>query len=275
MTRIEQKAMQMLRVANTSVRASRIAFGTAALHHLRRAEREALLLEAVGNGITHFDTAPYYGFGIAERALATLSKRPDVTIATKVGLYPPGGADAHAGVVSARKIFGRLVPRMSRPIVDLEVSRARESLRGSLRRMRRDRVDILFLHEPRPELVATDEWMRWLESEGDRVGAVGLAGEPERILPFVNVNSPLAAVIQTRDSFQLQEAAPLRAAGHSPHITYGHLGKGYPVRDAHERLARAVACFPETILLVSTRRRERVRLLARSVEVTCQNTRPR
>ena len=64
--------------------------------------------------------------------------------------------------------------------------------------MRRERVDVLFLHEPHRELVQTDEWLRWAEAEKDRVGAMGVAGEAERLLPFIETSSPLATIDQTR-----------------------------------------------------------------------------
>src|SRR5262245_58980478 len=159
--------MQSLRVGNTALRVSRIAFGTAAVHHLpHAAQRETLLRSAADMGISHFDTSPYYGFGIAERALAALAHQSSTTtVATKVGLYPAGGADAPGVAVFCRKVAGRVVPALSRAVVDFLVARARDSLSGSLCRMRRERVDVLFLHEPRRELVQTDEWMRWMESE--------------------------------------------------------------------------------------------------------------
>jgi len=143
--------MQSLRVGNTEIRASRIAFGTASIHHVRRAaDRHRLLLAAADIGISHFDTSPYYGFGIAERSLAVLANRcATTTIATKVGLYPPGGADSTAVAMLWRKLAGVVMPGLSRPLVDFHVACARESLSGSLRRMRRERCDVLFLHEPR------------------------------------------------------------------------------------------------------------------------------
>lgn len=257
--------MDMLRVANANISASRIAFGTSGLHHVAAPERERLLLTALENGVTHFDTSPYYGFGVAERALATLATKA-VTVATKVGLYPPGGADSSESIVLARKVVGRFVPRLSRPIASLNVAHARASLLGSLRRMRRDRVDLLFLHEPRYDLLSCDEWLRWLDSERDRIGAVGVAGEPQHLLPFVMASSPMAGVVQARDSLRSEEAAPLREAGHAPQITFGHLANRDPALSVTQVLCRAMERFPSTILLVSTRRPEHIREWTRCVE---------
>ena len=130
--------------------------------------------------------------------------------------------------------------------------------------MKRERVDLLFLHEPIRELVDTDEWLRWTETERDRVGAMGVAGEAERILPFVQTASPLATVVQTRDSLARQEAAPVRAAGCRPHITYGHLAHRDAALRAAATLTDTIACWPDTVLLVSTRHVERIRELERA-----------
>jgi D-threo-aldose 1-dehydrogenase len=157
---------------------------------------------------------------------------------------------------------GKLLPRLSRPLVNYAVERARASLSGSLRRMRRERVDILFLHEPRRDLIATDEWLRWMDVERERIGAIGLAGEADRLLPFVREASPLADVMQTRDSLGSQEASPLRAGGGSPQITYGHLARRDPSVPIGELIRNTIERWPDTVLLISTRRAERIRELA-------------
>ncbi|MBC8027722.1 MAG: aldo/keto reductase, partial [Steroidobacteraceae bacterium] len=82
-------AMHTIPLPGTPVKLSRLAFGTASLHHLASTRRRAdLLRTAFDHGITHFDTSPYYGDGIGERALAALGAAG--TVATKVGLYPRG-----------------------------------------------------------------------------------------------------------------------------------------------------------------------------------------
>src|ERR1700733_3571333 len=133
--------MQLVRLENTTMTLSRLAFGTTKIQYLRDATRpEHLIQTAFDAGFTHFDTAPYYGFGIAETTLGAFTRaRHDITISTKVGLYPPGRTDQSSNLVWARKLAGKLIPYLSKPTVDFSVGRARESLRGSLRRLRRDR----------------------------------------------------------------------------------------------------------------------------------------
>ena len=78
-------------IDGTDIEVSRLGFGTSSLHHLlSRRDRRSLLLHAESVGITHFDTAPYYGYGLAERelGLALRDRRSRITVTTKVGLYP-------------------------------------------------------------------------------------------------------------------------------------------------------------------------------------------
>ncbi|GAB4036775.1 MAG: aldo/keto reductase [Rubrivivax sp.] len=90
------------------------------------AEAEALLLEALDLGVTHFDTAALYGFGRNEtlvgRVLAPHRER--VFLASKCGLH---------GVDGQRVIDGR-------------PETIRWSVEQSLQRLRTDRLDLLYLH---------------------------------------------------------------------------------------------------------------------------------
>lgn len=69
---------------------SRLAFGTSRLHYVGQADRQRLLALAVDCGICHFDTAPVYGDGLAERELGRFLKgrRSGLLIATKYGVAP-------------------------------------------------------------------------------------------------------------------------------------------------------------------------------------------
>jgi len=259
---LRKTRLETVTLAGTALSTSRLAFGTASLHRLRdvRARRH-LLHAALDIGITHFDTAPYYGFGLAESALGDLATEA-VTVTTKVGLYPPGGAPQSAPAVWARKVGGKLWPALSRPEADLAVARARASLHGSLRRLGREQVDLLLLHEPDHRLFDADEWQRWLEDATPLFRAVGVSGEAVRVLPFVQAGEPIAQVVQTRDSLAGDEAAPLRAAGRSPQITFGHLAGrsdlGTPAAVA-DVLRSSLARHPDTVLLLATRRVENLR----------------
>ena len=160
--------MNHVTLAGTGLRTSRFIFGTASLFNVGgRRRRLALLEAAIDRGFTHFDTAPYYGFGWAERDLgAVLKRHPGITVTTKVGIYSPGGEFQSQASVLLRKAAGRAIPALSKPAVDFALTRARRSLTDSLNRLQCEQVAAYMLHEPEIELLDTDEWQRWLDEIG-------------------------------------------------------------------------------------------------------------
>lgn len=261
--------MRRIRIDGTTLEVSRWSFGTASLHHLPwRAQRESLLAEALEFGFTHFDTSPYYGYGLAEAALGLVlwQHRASVTIATKVGLYPRFATAASLPRSWCIKAAGKFWPALSRPLVDWTVRRARRSLDDSLARLGTDYVDILFLHEPVDALVHADEFLAWLEHErrDGRVRYWGVAGEADRVLPWIASWSPLAEVVQVRDSLTARQADPVVEHGRRLQYTYGYLSDAKPAGNVANRdlLVRILERNSTGSVLVSTRRKDRVRELA-------------
>jgi D-threo-aldose 1-dehydrogenase len=253
------------RLPGTELQLSRFAFGTASLHQLSSSRLRRTLLEAaVAHGFTHFDTAPIYGFGLSERELAPhLAAEPSLTVATKVGLYPPGNKEQTWAAVLARKVLGKLYPPLSRVHVDLSVKMAETSLGASLKRLGRERLDILFIHEPDVALIETEEWQRWLGRERDRgrLRAFGIAGTIARIEPFLSNTSPLAQVIQTADSIDGREADRVLDAHRPLQITYGYLSAARRSGghfEPRQLLVEALRRNRTGTILVSTRRPERL-----------------
>lgn len=128
--------------------------GLARLHHLASAgDRERVIRTAFEAGIHGFDAAPSYGDGLAERELGrVLSGAGGSRVTTKFGI--PGARigewpmPVYLGVRAAGKVLGRAF--------GADFSRRRfttaelvTSVEGSLRRMRRDVLDLLLAHEPR------------------------------------------------------------------------------------------------------------------------------
>jgi D-threo-aldose 1-dehydrogenase len=252
-------------IPGTSLRCSRFIFGTASLFNVgSRARRLALLTAAVDAGFTHFDTAPYYGFGWAERDLGELLRiRPGITVTTKVGIYSPGGEDATHAAVFLRKAVGRLVPAISRPTVDFTLSRARKMLDASLSRLARERVELYMLHDPQPAMVQTDEWSRWLENEVDRgrVGAFGVASTADRLVSFLDQAPGLAAIVQAPDSLDAREADCLLGRNSPLPITYGYVSAARSRGDSRavsDILVESLRRNADGAIIVSTTRMDRL-----------------
>jgi aryl-alcohol dehydrogenase-like predicted oxidoreductase len=251
--------MREVMLPGTGLKVSRFIFGTGSLHHLGRdTNAERLLDAAADHGFSHFDTAPYYGLGLGETLLGRLlRRRPHCTATTKVGLYPRLDGGTRLAML-AGKSAGRLIPPLSRPHADWSVRRAKVSLERSLRRLGRERIELLLLHEPDAALLDSDEWRRWLEEES-RVLQFGLAGETEQLLPFARRRDPLARLLQTRDSLARREADAF--GDRFPQITYGYVSSGNG-GEARTTLEGAFKRQREGAVIVSTRRAERLALYA-------------
>jgi aryl-alcohol dehydrogenase-like predicted oxidoreductase len=255
----------------TDLAVSRLSFGTASLHHLpSSAARQALLAAALDYGFSHFDTAPSYGLGISEWELGKfLRSRPSgVTVASKAGLYPPGGTPRHGTVsVWLRKGMGKLLPALSAPMVDWSVASAAKSLEQSLRVLHRDCLDVLFLHEPTPGLLDADDFLKWLQQQrsAGKIRYWGLAGPLKRFAGWAQ--HPLAQVLQIRDGADGAGTVQLRQTGREPQFTYGCLSS---VRDegfsAIDAVKAALKKNPAGSVLVATRKITHLPALVQAAE---------
>ncbi len=122
-----------------------LGMGTAAIGNLYRAmpdaEAHAAVHAALDAGIHYFDTAPHYGFGLAEERLgAVIRGRDDVIVSTKVGrlLAPTEAKGERHGFVDARPFA---------PVFDYSHDAILRSHEESLCRLHRDRVEILLAHD--------------------------------------------------------------------------------------------------------------------------------
>lgn len=261
--------LKQIVLPGTGLSVSRLILGTASLFNVgdKRA-RHRLIDAAIDAGFSHFDTAPLYGFGMAERDLGdVLRHRDGITLTTKVGLYAPGGEEQSALRVTARKALGRVVPALSRAQSDFSADRARNSLDASLRRLRRDRIDLYMLHEPDIATVDVPRWIDWLAEERarGRIGAFGIAADADRLGPFLTAGGPLIDplidIVQTTDSLARREADAVVASGRALAISYGYvsaarrLGDRRPVPTV---LAEAIALRPGSAIIVSTTKIDRL-----------------
>ena len=197
---------------------------------------------------------------------SVLANQSDATVATKAGLYPPGGVQ-HDFSVFFRKVAGKLVPIFSKAVVDWSIDRARKSLTGSLRRLGRSRIDLYLLHEPEAHLLAADEWLPWLLNPSAAASRLLELRRTPRFPASLTGGHPLARIVQCSDSIANAEADALIRAG-SVQITFGYVtsAKHDPKADAESALAGALRRNSKGCILVSTTKEERIRRFAELVE---------
>ena len=132
-----------------SLEFTELGMGTAPLGNMYRAIDEAQAQDALtaawDAGVRFFDTAPLYGYGLAETRLGHFLRgrpRDDYTLATKVGRYMEPVAPGHrSGVGKWHDVPCR------REIFDYTRSGIYRSFDQSMARLGVDRVDIIHCHD--------------------------------------------------------------------------------------------------------------------------------
>ena len=153
----------------------RIGFGTAPLGNMFRAipddEAAATVQAAWDQGIRYFDTAPLYGAGLAELRLGeVLARRPrdEFVLSSKVGRVVLDEVEDPATRQLGEK--GALFEhgRPNRIVNDYSADATLQSIEDSLKRLRTDRLDIVWVHDVAQDFYG-DEWINVYESA--RTGA--------------------------------------------------------------------------------------------------------
>jgi aryl-alcohol dehydrogenase-like predicted oxidoreductase len=209
--------MRSRRLGRTDLVVSEIGFGTwtiATDWWGKVDDKAGLVYAALDAGITFFDTAPVYGdAGFGETILADLlGPRDDVVITTKCGY------DIDAP---------RIAPGHSERPQDWGPESVRKQVEDSLKRLDRERIELLQLHNVRIEPVRDNELWAELEElrrEG-KVGEVGVALGPAIGWVDEGVESlrrrPIAS-LQT--VFNLLEQEPGRTFAAEPAVAERRVG---------------------------------------------------
>jgi aryl-alcohol dehydrogenase-like predicted oxidoreductase len=130
---------------------------------------------ALDGGVNWVDTAPFYGWGHAEEVVGrALAGREDVLVFTKCGTLRRDDGDDY---------------------MDLSPESIRRGCEESLRRLRRERIDLLQFHDPDPEVPIEESWGVLLElvAEG-KVRHGGLSNHPPELVERALAVGPVAAL---------------------------------------------------------------------------------
>ena len=213
--------MKKVQIGNSPIILSQLAFGTSSLHRIfKKSERIQLLTSAIEQGISHFDTSPYYGGGIAEEALGNLysMKIGSITVTTKFGIY--------SNVSDSNSFFyiNKLINKILRKpdhYYDYSAKKAEESLQSSLRRLKVDIIDFFVIHEPFPsdeQIKRLLEFSQIWKSKG-YIKNFGFAGD-------ISLNKSFISQLNGFDSIQLKDiigqSVKNNLSLNMPIFTYGY-----------------------------------------------------
>jgi D-threo-aldose 1-dehydrogenase len=181
-------------LGTTGLTVTRLGLGTAPLGGLyapvTAAQAEATIERAYNAGLRFFDTAPLYGYGVAEQRLGEVLRRhtgEHWTLATKVGRLLRAGAPPDMTQYHRGEPFYRGTPAVN-PVFDFSYDGAMRSAGESLERLGLDRVDVLHIHDPddhmEEALAGAYRALDRLRADG-AIAAVGVGtNRPEPLLRF-------------------------------------------------------------------------------------------
>lgn len=219
--------MQTRKLGRTGLDVSLLTFGCGAVGGLMTkgdpADQTRAVRRALEIGVNFFDTAPLYGDGASETNVGRIfaELKPDVVLGTKVNLPPEGKANVAAAID--------------------------RSIDESLKRLRRDHVDLLQLHNsispgqsPRdlhPDVVLGEVVPAFERLK--RAGKIRFAG-----ITAIGDTAALHRVIDSAafDTAQIVYNLLNPSAGRS-------IPAGYPGQDYGQLLARAAAAGMGTIII--------------------------
>ncbi|MER5256129.1 MULTISPECIES: aldo/keto reductase [unclassified Streptomyces] len=177
----------------------------------------AVIRQAVDAGVTHLDTADAYGDGHNESLVgrALEGRADDVVVATKVGIV-------------VDDLATRALSRDGSP------RHIKESVEASLRRLRRETLDLYYLHRVDPQVPLEESWGQLAElvREG-KVRRIGLSEATVRQAETAHRLHPVSAVqselsLWTRDALAPGADMVGWCADHgAAFVPFAPLGRGF------------------------------------------------
>lgn len=257
--------MRHSRLIGTDLAPSVLGFGCAPiLGRIGRRDSLCALETAFDEGVTYFDVARSYGYGDAEHLLGRFlaGRREKVVLATKFGVIPTD----RARVVNYLKPFVRqaisifpdlraAVRRQGPSFISrghFSVEQARASLETSLRNLRTDYVDILFLHDCRLQDLRSEALFDFLDGcvKSGKVRYYGLASRVEDINEILAAFERDIRVVQFANGVLspgkrlLESPRPVGVVGHSP---FGGVGTVERIRTFYENSTATLDAWSKTL----------------------------
>ena len=238
-----------------------VGFGCSALLG-RSGRRESLqaLEVAWDEGIRVFDVARAYGYGEAESLLGEFlqGKKGEAVVATKFGIVPSRNAPwKQAAKVMARKVAGvlpgsrKLLQKAAKTQFvagQFSVEILQQSIETSLKKLRVEAVDILFLHDAPAEVLEDAALLAELADleKAGKIRRSGISSQPEVIAKLLKApREPLRAMQFPCNVFDLSASRLELLSGEKPFLMANHPFGGVARASECRRRIQRLASSPE------------------------------
>jgi aryl-alcohol dehydrogenase-like predicted oxidoreductase len=214
--------MREIELGDSGLRAPQLGFGCSAiLGRSGRADSLRALATAWDRGIRFFDTARSYGYGESEGLLGEFlqGRRDQAVIATKFGILAASQSGwkrvaktvarkVLAAAPAARSILQKGAASQFNP-GQFTIPVLQQSIEESLRKLKTDCVDLLFLHAAPSSVLEQDDLLEAMGRlvEAGKVKLAGLSAEPDVVaLAVERRTQPLRAMQFPCNVFNLSAA---------------------------------------------------------------------
>jgi aryl-alcohol dehydrogenase-like predicted oxidoreductase len=255
-------SLQSIALGDSGMRAPALGFGCSAV--MGRAGRKAslaALAAAYDAGVIFYDTARSYGYGESEALLGEFlrGRRDSVLLSTKFGILPtpmsplkralkPIARSLLQVAPGTRKTMQRQLSTMS-STGHFSVAALHASLDASLRALRTDYVDFLFLHEAPASVLHQQNLLAALEQlvAAGKVRRTGIASQPQVIDAALAARLPVLQSVQFPcNLFNLNVPLQLRATSSDIIAIANHPFGGASGIAAGKTLLTSLTNAPET-----------------------------
>ena len=219
-----------------------LGFGCSRLTGTSRRTALRLLETAFDNGVRHFDTARYYGYGESERLLGLFarSRRAQITITSKFGIQPPSQTSPLRLLLSVGRRFVRMVPA-ARKVAQSSANKllaapspfaadeCRKSLETSLRELGTDYLDFFLLHDYVVTGAEHEELLAFLESavRSGKIRFFGIGTGIVQVLHALQSQPEFCRMVQFENSAVVRNFRDFDTAVTELVITHGSLGNSF------------------------------------------------
>jgi D-threo-aldose 1-dehydrogenase len=221
--------MEKIALGNSGRNTTRLGFGCSSLMGaMGRRESLALLEKVFDLGIRHFDVAPMYGYGDAERCLGDFLKRhrAEVTVTTKYGIPPAKNSSL---IKLARNVVGPVVKNLpgikqrlakvanmathNSEKASFTPEQAQASLERSLVELQTDHIDVWLLHEVEAPDLTDDKLLTFLEDQvkKGKIGTFGVGSEGSKVSELLAKRPAYCRILQYEWSVLSEPIVPSEA----------------------------------------------------------------